>query len=173
MPFDKDRDDTRGYSTTRDRSLESRREAWRPSKRWTHVFEHLPFGFWAPETGVHPERQASLAWTPEIESFQRGDEFVVRADLPGLEKKDVSVEVQDDALVIQGERHSEHEDRRKGYYSSERSYGQFCRVVPLPEGAIADNAKATFKDGVLEVVMKAPPHELSRGRRLEIGDGTR
>jgi HSP20 family protein len=174
MPFDKDRDDAPGYTTARDRSIENRRDVWHPTRRWSHLFEHLPFGFWAPETGVHPARQtSSFNWSPEIESFQRGDEFVVRADLPGLEKKDISVEVQDDAIVIQGERHSEHEDRRKGYFSSERSYGQFCRVVPLPEGAIADDTKATFNNGVLEVVVKAPPHELARGRRIEIGDVTR
>jgi HSP20 family protein len=107
-------------------------------------------------------------WRPQIEAFQRGDEFVVRADLPGLEKKDVTVEVQDDSLVITGERSDQREHDDRGYYSSERRYGQFCRVVPLPEGAIADSVKASFKNGVLEVVTKAPPHEVSRGRRVEI-----
>jgi HSP20 family protein len=109
-------------------------------------------------------------WAPQIETFQRGDQFVVRADLPGLRKEDVNVEVTDAALVIQGERHEEHEENREGYYRSERSYGTFHRAVPLPEGTIAESAKASFKDGVLEVVMQAPPKEVSRGRRLEISE---
>jgi HSP20 family protein len=107
-------------------------------------------------------------WAPQLETFQRGDEFVVRADLPGLQLKDISVELKDDALVIEGERSNESEKREEGYYSTERSYGRFCRIVSLPEGAIGDSAKATFKNGVLEVVLQAPPHEATRGRRIEI-----
>jgi HSP20 family protein len=115
-------------------------------------------------------RSEQLEWAPQIETFQRGNEFVVRADLPGLEQKDITVELKDDGLVIQGERSNQREEREEGYYASERSYGRFCRVVSLPEGAIADSAKATFKNGVLEIVMQAPPHEVSRGRRIEIAD---
>jgi HSP20 family protein len=93
---------------------------------------------------------------------------VVRADLPGLEKNDVKVDIADDVLTIQGERKQEHEEEHEGWYRSERSYGSFYRAVPLPEGTIADSAKANFKNGVLEVTLQAPPKEVSRGRRLEI-----
>lgn len=110
-------------------------------------------------------------WAPQIESFHRGNEFVVRADLPGLDKKDISVEVREDALVIQGERANEHEHREEGHYLSERNYGHFSRVVVLPEGAIANSVKASFRKGVLEVSVQAPPHEASRGRQIEIADG--
>ena len=55
--------------------------------------------------------------------------------------------------------------------TASRTYGRFCRMVPLPEGAISDSAKASFKNGVLEVVLQAPPHEVSRGRRIEITEG--
>ena len=109
-------------------------------------------------------------WSPQIETFQKGDQFIVRADLPGLERKDISVEVQDEALVIEGERSHEQEREEDGFFSTERSYGHFRRIVPLPDGAIADTVKATFKNGVLEVAMQAPPHEVSRGRRIEIAD---
>jgi HSP20 family protein len=110
-------------------------------------------------------------WAPEIEAFQKGDQFVVRADLPGLSKDDLSINVTDDAVTIQGERKAEHKDEREGYYRSERSYGSFCRVIPLPAGTITDQAKANFRDGVLEITMPAPP--ASQGRRLEIGEGSR
>lgn len=109
-------------------------------------------------------------WSPQIETFQRGSEFVVRADLPGLNKDDVKIDITDDTLTIEGERHEEHEEDREGYYRSERSYGSFCRVVPLPEGAITDSAKAQFNNGVLEIVVQAPPREVSRGRRVEIAE---
>ncbi len=111
-------------------------------------------------------------WTPRIEAFQKGDRFIVRADLPGLKKDDVHVEMTDDALTIQGERHEEHEEEREGYYQSERDYGQFYRSIPLPDGVIAESAQATFRDGVLEVTMQAAPSEANRGRRLEIKDAS-
>ena len=108
-------------------------------------------------------------WAPAIEAFQRGNEFVVRADVPGMAREDLSVEIGDDALTIQGERKYDHKEEREGLFRSERSYGSFCRVVPLPEGAVSESAKANFKDGVLEIVMEAPSHEVRRGRRIEIG----
>ena len=109
-----------------------------------------------------------IDWTPAIETFQRGDEFIVRADLPGLARKDLAVEVGDDTLRIMGERAYDHDEEHEGVYRSERSYGSFKRVVPLPEGALSETAKASFKNGVLEVRMQAPSREARKGRRLEI-----
>jgi hypothetical protein len=69
------------------------------------------------------------------------------------------------------ERRDELEEEREGLFTSERTYGSFCRVVPLPEGAIPDSGKASFKDGVLEVTVEAPPGEVSRGRRIDVSGG--
>ena len=107
-------------------------------------------------------------WTPDIEAFERKGEFVVRADLPGMTKDNVKVEVSDGALVIQGERKEEKEQKEKGYYAAERSYGAFYRALPLPEGVKIDEAKATFKDGVLEIVVPAGKLPEKHGRQLEI-----
>ncbi len=111
-------------------------------------------------------------WLPEMEMFHRHNELVIRADLPGLSKDDVKVEITDDAISIQGERKWEHEEEREGLYRSERSYGSFYRSIPLPEGAIADQAKAIFKNGVLEVTMPAPPESVKRGRQIAIAEPT-
>jgi HSP20 family protein len=111
------------------------------------------------------------AWAPEIDVHQKNNELTIRADLPGLKREDVTVEITDDAISIQGERKREHEEEREGYYRTERSYGSFYRVIPLPEGAITEEAKASFKDGVLEITMPAPPS--SKGRRLEITEGAK
>lgn len=127
------------------------------------------FGFGQGWGGSLAERQRP-DWSPAIEAFQRGNEFVVRADVPGLSRNDLSVEVGEDALTIRGERKYDHEEEREGVYRSERSYGSFCRVIPVPEGAMTESAKANFKDGVLEVVIPAPSQEVRRGRRIEIGE---
>jgi HSP20 family protein len=113
----------------------------------------------------------SAMWTPRIDVSQRNNELVIRADLPGMNKDDVKVDVTDDGIVIQGERRREHEEEKGGIYRSERSYGSFYRAIPLPEGAITDQAKASFKDGVLEITMPAPPEQVTRGRRIEISEG--
>jgi HSP20 family protein len=109
-------------------------------------------------------------WTPQVEIFERDGQLIVRADLPGVSKDDVRVEVTDDALIIEGERQEEREENREGFYRTERIYGHFYRLIPLPEGVDAENARATFNDGVLEVAMPAPQQE-QRSRQLEIQEG--
>ena len=106
-------------------------------------------------------------WSPEVEIFERDGRFIVRADLPGVTKDGVKVEVADAALTISGERKEEKEEKGEGFYRSERTYGSFFRRIPLPEGVKADEASATFRNGVLEVTMPAPKRE-PQGRTLEI-----
>jgi len=96
------------------------------------------------------------AWMPQIEVRQNNEQFTVRADLPGLTKDDVKVEVTNDFLMISGERKEEKEEKREDFYRSERSYGSFYRQIPLPEGAKTENAAATFVNGVLEITIPAP-----------------
>ena len=109
------------------------------------------------------------AWAPQIEMFERENQLVIRADLPGLKKDDVQIELRDDSVVIQGERQEERKEEREGFYSTERTYGRFYREIPLPEGADTDEATATFRDGVLEIAIPRAEGE-TRGRQLEIQD---
>ena len=109
------------------------------------------------------------AWTPTVEMFEREGQLVIRADLPGLNKDDVQVELRDDAIVIRGERQDERREEREGFFSTERVYGTFYREIPLPQGVDPDEATATFRDGVLEITMPIEESQ-SRGRRLEIQD---
>jgi HSP20 family protein len=102
--------------------------------------------------------------------LQKNGEFTVRVDLPGLKKDDVKVELTDNLLTVSGERQEEKEEKREGYYRSERSYGSFYRQIPLPEGSKTDTAKAEFTDGVLQITMQAPERE-PKARRLEIKEG--
>lgn len=111
-------------------------------------------------------------WLPQIEVVQDNGRFKVRADLPGLAKDDVNVEVTGNLLTISGERNEEKEEKREGFYRSERSYGSFYRQIPLPEGAETGKAAATFRDGVLEITMPAPQVE-TPARKLEITEPTK
>ena len=79
--------------------------------------------------------------------------FTVTAELPGLQKDEVKVEMLDKELVIEGERKREHKEDHEGYHRYERSYGKFYRSVPLPEGVKADQVKAELNEGVLKISM--------------------
>ncbi|HZI49494.1 MAG TPA: Hsp20/alpha crystallin family protein [Pyrinomonadaceae bacterium] len=109
-------------------------------------------------------------WVPEIEMFEQNGELIVRADLPGLTKDDVNIEIDNDAITIEGERRSEQKENREGFYRTERSYGKFYRRLPLPDGVEAENANATFRDGVLEITMDAPKRVESKPRKVAISD---
>jgi HSP20 family protein len=106
-------------------------------------------------------------FSPQVDMFERDGKLVVRADLPGMNKQDVTVEVTEDAVVIDGERKYEHEENEGGMYRSERSYGHFHREIPLPEGIKTENATANFKNGVLEVTLDASQAAKNR-RRIDI-----
>jgi HSP20 family protein len=110
-------------------------------------------------------------WLPQVEAFERDGKLIVRADLPGLTKDDINVDITDDAIKIRGERRQEKEENEKGYYRSERSYGSFYREIPLPTGVNRDEANASFNNGVLEITMPAPARQ-SGSRRIEIGEGS-
>jgi HSP20 family protein len=107
-------------------------------------------------------------WMPQVETFRRGDNLVIRADLPGLKKDDVKVEIEDGILAISGERREENEEDRDDYYRSERTYGQFYRAIPLPEGVDENKCDASFKDGVLEVTIPAPKREERKARTIKV-----
>jgi HSP20 family protein len=103
-------------------------------------------------------------WLPAIDVSKRDDQLVVHAELPGLNAKDVNVEVDNGTLTISGERTQSSGDA----YHSERSYGNFYRAIPLPENVDPDQIKATFTNGVLEVSMPAPKAEQQGRRKIEV-----
>lgn len=127
--------------------------------------------------GTRASSGSDLAmWSPAIETKQRGNDLVVCAELPGLKPEEVQVEVNEDALVIQGERRQEQSSEEGGVRHTERRYGRFYRAIPLPDGVNAEQANASFKDGVLEVTIPLPQQK-SRARQIPItgassGSGT-
>jgi HSP20 family protein len=110
-------------------------------------------------------------WAPQMEVFQRGQEMVVRADLPGISPDDVQIDVEDGVLTISGERRNKNEDQQEGFYRSERSYGAFSRSIALPEGVDENQVNARYEHGVLEVTVPMPQQQRQRGRRVQIQSG--
>lgn len=107
-------------------------------------------------------------WSPQVETFQRGDKLVVRADLPGLTKEDVDIEVNDGMLTISGERSEEQQEGGDNFYRTERSYGRFSRTIPLPEDVNEDQIDATFNNGVLEVTLPVPKQPERKAKQIPI-----
>jgi HSP20 family protein len=124
------------------------------------LFEQFGFGGLA----LTPSLGAASLWSPQVDVLRRGDKLVVRADVPGMNKEDLHVDVEDNVLTIRGERREEHEDRDEGVFRSERSYGEFYRAIPLPDGVNADACEATYQNGVLEVTLQAPETDRSTKR---------
>lgn len=145
-----------------------------------HLFEDFGLGFgWRLPRALTRGRELlrrevgliPAAWSPRVDILQKDGNLLVRADLPGLTKEDIKVEVTDDTLTIQGERKQEKKEEREGYSYSECSYGSFYRAIPLPEGVDASKATAEFRNGVLEVTVPAPSRPEPKARRLEVREG--
>ncbi len=99
------------------------------------------------------EQLSSTSWTPALEIVSKEGELEISAELPGLTQDDVKVEIDNDVLVIRGERKVESESTEGGVRRSERRYGQFYRAVALPEGANAEGTRAQFENGLLRITI--------------------
>jgi HSP20 family protein len=108
----------------------------------------------APFRGARGEPE--FPWVPELEVFERDNRLTVRLDVPGLKKEEVTVKVTEEGLTIEGERKHEKEEKKNNWHRTERTYGKFFRVIPLPEGVTAAEVTATFRSGVLEITAPLP-----------------
>jgi HSP20 family protein len=110
-------------------------------------------------------------WIPAMDLVETDNDFVLRADLPGLSEKDLNIELEDNVLTISGERKAEHEERKEGYYRVERASGMFSRSLTLPEGVDHEAVKATFDKGVLEIRIPKPEQRKPRKVAIAVGGG--
>ena len=139
-----------------------------PFQEMERRFEDIlrrPFSFmepWWPRMRMPEMEEVS----PKVDIFEEGDNFVVKAEIPGMKKEDIEVNLTDDMVTISGEKKHEEKVEKKDYYRLERSYGSFTRSFRLPKEVQTDKAKATFKDGVLEV--KVPKTEEAKKKEKKI-----
>ena len=121
------------------------------------------FGPWRGETGSSGD-----GFIPAVNVAETDRELKVVAELPGLDEKDVTVDVDDGAVTIRGERKEECEDREANWYRVERRYGSFQRTIPLPVEVVGDEAKAAFKKGVLTITLPKRPEVERKRKRIDI-----
>ena len=105
-------------------------------------------------------------WTPAVDIREEDDRFVIHADVPGVDPKDIDVTMENGVLTIKGERKTESEEEREGYKRVERSRGAFYRRFSLPDTADSDKINAKSKNGVLEIVI--PKHEVVQTRKIAV-----
>ena len=113
----------------------------------------------------------ALPEAPSFEVSETDDEFRIKAELPGMDEKDVEVSLEGDLLTVRGEKKREREEKRRSYHLSEVSYGEFSRAMRLPEGVDAERAKAQFKRGVLTLTIPKKDEVKANRRKLEITAG--
>jgi HSP20 family protein len=105
-------------------------------------------------------------WSPLVDISETKDNFVVKAELPGLEAKDVNVSISGDMLTVKGEKKTEEEEKDEHYHRIERYSGSFQRAFQLPSGVKADKVKATFDKGILKVTL--PKVEEAKKKKIEV-----
>jgi HSP20 family protein len=116
--------------------------------------------------GTVDEELATGTWSPAVDIHETDDSFVLSADLPGLKKDDIQINVEDNALTIKGEKKFEEKVPRDKYIRVERSYGTFVRSFSLPQNVDSTKIKATFKDGVLDLTL--PKREEARPKKIAV-----
>ncbi len=119
--------------------------------RINHLFNEPLF-----RSGQEDDELNMGSWYPAVDMFENDDKIVIKAELPGMEKKDFSVDVKERVLTLSGERSYDNEVKEENYYRRERAYGKFKRAFSLPSDVDPDKIKADFKDGVLKVEIPKP-----------------
>ena len=134
---------------------------WNPLGEMTGIQNRLnrmfnvpywPQGRMSDETGMG-------MWNPAVDLYEKDDHFVIKAELPGVDKKDIAIDLKDRVLTLSGERSYENEVKEENYYRRERSYGKFQRAFTLPADVDSDKIKAEFKDGLLQIEVPKPEQQ--------------
>jgi HSP20 family protein len=141
---------------------------WDPFEEWGSVQNRLNRLF--EETfGRYPVGQRETlerTWAPVVDIYEEKDSIIVKAELPGIKKDEVSIEIKDNVLTLSGERKHEQETKKENYHRIERFYGKFSRSFSLPETVQVEKVKANYKDGVLEITL--PKAEATKPKAIPI-----
>jgi HSP20 family protein len=146
---------------------------WRPFTgltRWETEMDRMMDDFfgrrmraWWPERWLGRETEVTA---PSVDVYEEKDDIIVKAELPGMDKNDIEVNISDSQLILKGEKKKEEKVEEENYYRCERSYGAFFRTLELPSTVQADKIKASFKNGVLEV--RLPKTEEAKSKEIKI-----
>ncbi len=138
---------------------------WDPFREMVQMKDEI--GRWFGDVGGREKEERRLAvWSPEVDIKETEKDVIVKADLPGIKMEDIDVSVDENQLVIKGERKFEKEERDKDYVRVERSYGSFYRSFDVGVPIKADEVKAHYADGVLEITI--PKAEVKQPKKVEV-----
>ena len=134
-------------------------------ERWMEDAFRRPFfaPSWMPRLKL-PEIMGEVS--PSVDIFEDGSDVVVKAEVPGMKKEDIEVNLTPDTITITGQKKGETKIEKKDFYRLECSFGSFCRKLRLPSDTLTDRAKASFKDGILEV--RIPKSPTAKSRKIAI-----
>jgi HSP20 family protein len=130
---------------------------------WMRPFSLMRSPLWA---GLRPAEFEEFS--PAVDMYEEGNEVVVRADLPGIKKEDLSIDASENMLTISGEKKHDEKVEKKDYYRYESSYGKFWRSLELPGGVDMGKAKAHLEDGVLEIRIPKSAESVQKNRKISI-----
>jgi HSP20 family protein len=146
-------------------------ERWNPSRdleRFRHEVDDLLEKFGFERGAVLRDWESFATFRPAIESYVDGDKFTVRMELPGIDPKKVDIKVIGGVLTVRGSREQKSETKKNDFYRREIRYGSFERSMSLPEGIKADDLKATYRDGILELTATMPKEAAPKEVKIEI-----
>ena len=140
----------------------TRASTWPGVTRLSDLRDELDRFFEAPFTRT----SEFLGWTPAFDVYEEKDNFIVKAELPGMKREDINVSLHDGNLIISGERQNEVKSEGTEVYRAERFFGKFQRAVALPATVAADKVKAAYKDGILTITL--PKSEEAKPKQIEV-----
>jgi HSP20 family protein len=154
------------------RDVPVRREAEGPffalQDEMNRLFDRFWHGVPAPFEGAE---WPTAGFNPRVDVTETDSDVRVTAELPGMEQKDIEVTISRDTLTLRGEKKEESETKKEGYFHAERYFGSFQRTIPLPREVVTDKAGATFKNGVLTVVLPKTEEVKTETRKIEVRGG--
>jgi len=144
---------------------------WDPFREMSSLQERMNrlFSEVLSRSPIGEEEISRGAWVPAVDIFETPESIVLKAELPGITKDDIFVEVKDNTLSLKGEKKFEKEVKEENYHRVERSYGSFQRAFTLPSTVQQDKVKAKFKDGILQIVLPKVEEAKPKQIKVEVG----
>jgi len=143
------------------REMSNFRDIWNLPEEFNRLF-------WGLSRATPDESDAVTEWSPAVDVYEDVEALRIHAELPGLKKEDVKINVHEGVLTLRGERKFENEEKKDSYYRLERSYGSFLRSFSLPTSVDAEKIHATMKDGVLELRIPKKPEAKPKEIKVEV-----
>ena len=131
-------------------------------ERMNRVFEDAAGRSWKSD-----EPSATTSWSPAVDIYETENEIIVQAELPGVERKDITLNLENNVLTLKGERRFEKESNQDNYHRIERAYGTFSRAFSIPTLVDDDKIRADYKDGILKIAL--PKKEQVKAKQIQIG----